>query len=123
MWSSDLCNYSLAYIVVKERISVTVTDAANRRNKKVTFKNNASFRLCVSKINDTLVYNAEDLDVVIPVYNLSEYSEIYSMTSWSLRNFIEMKETVLLMKIMIQIIIEQITTKQQQINLLSIWQN
>ena len=123
MWSSDLCNYSLAYIVVKERISVTVTDAANRRNKKVTFKNNASFRLCVSKINDTLVYNAEDLDVVIPMYNLSEYSEIYSMTSWSLRNFIEMKETVLLMKIMIQIIIEQITTKQQQINLLSIWQN
>ena len=113
MWSSDLCNYSLAYIVVKERISVTVTDAANRRNKKVTFKNNASFRLCVSKINDTLVYNAEDLDVVIPMYNLSEYSEIYSMTSWSLRNFIEMKETVLLMKIMIQIIIEQITTKQQ----------
>ena len=123
MWSSDLCNYSLAYIVVKERISVTVTDAANRRNKKVTFKNNASFRLCVSKINDTLVYNAEDLDVVIPMYNLSEYSKIYSMTSWSLRNFIEMKETVLLMKIMIQIIIEQITTKQQQINLLSIWQN
>ena len=123
MWSSDLCNYSLAYIVVKERISVTVTDAANRRNKKVTFKNNASFRLCVSKINDTLVYNAEDLDVVIPMYNLSEYSEIYSMTSWSLRNFMEMKETVLLMKIMIQIIIEQITTKQQQINLLSIWQN
>ena len=113
MWSSDLCNYSLAYIVVKERISVTVTDAANRRNKKVTFKNNASFRLCVSKINDTLVYNAEDLDVVIPMYNLSEYSEIYSMTSWSLRNFMEMKETVLLMKIMIQIIIEQITTKQQ----------
>ena len=123
MWSSDLCNYSLAYIVVKERISVTVTDAANRRNKKVTFKNNASFRLCVSKINDTLVYNAEDLDVVIPMYNLSEYSEIYSMTSWNLRNFMEMKETVLLMKIMIQIIIEQITTKQQQINLLSIWQN
>ena len=66
---------------MKERISVTVTDAANRRNKKVTFKNNASFRLCVSKINDTLVYNAEDLDVVIPMYNLSEYSEIYSMTS------------------------------------------
>ena len=111
MWSSDLCNYSLAYIVVKERISVTVTDAANRRNKKVTFKNNASFRLCVSKINDTLVYNVEDLDVVIPMYNLSEYSEIYSMTSWNLRDFIEMKETVLLMKIMIQIIIEQITTK------------
>ena len=111
MWSSDLCNYSLAYIVVKERISVTGTNAANRRNKKVTFKNNASFRLCISKINSTLVYNAEDLDVVIPMYNLSEYSEIYSMTSWNLRDFIEMKETVLLMKIMIQIIIEQITTK------------
>ena len=123
MWSSDLCNYSLAYIVVKERISVTGTNAANRRNKKVTFKNNALFRLCVSKINNTLVYNAENLDVVIRMYNLSEYSEIYSMASWNLRNFIEMKEMVLLMKIMIQIIIEQITTKQQQINLLSIWQN
>ena len=66
---------------MKERISVTGTNAANRRNKKVTFKNNALFRLCVSKINNTLVYNAENLDVVIPMYNLSEYSEIYSMAS------------------------------------------
>ena len=66
---------------MKERISVTGTNAANRRNKKVTFKNNALFRLCVSKINNTLVYNAENLDVVIRMYNLSEYSEIYSMAS------------------------------------------
>ena len=41
---SDLCDYSNAYIVVKERISVTGNNAANRRNKKQTFKNNIPFK-------------------------------------------------------------------------------
>ena len=50
------------------------------------FKNNTSFRLCVSKINNTFIDNAEDLDVAMPMYNLLEYSDNYSMISgtfWS----------------------------------------
>ena len=42
--ASDLCDYSDAYIVVKERTSVTGNNNANKRNKKISFKNNAMFR-------------------------------------------------------------------------------
>ena len=59
----------------------------NRWNKKLTFKNKASFRLCISKINNTFVDNPEDLDMVIPLYNLLVYSYNYSMTSGNLRNY------------------------------------
>ena len=44
-------------------------------DKKLTFKNNAPFVSCISKINNTLVNNAEDLDIVMPMYNLLEYSK------------------------------------------------
>ena len=47
MLRSDLWDYSDAYIVVKGRISVTDTNNANKRDKKLTFKNNAPFRLCI----------------------------------------------------------------------------
>ena len=57
----------------------------NRRNKKLTFKNNAPFRLCISKISNAFIGNAEDLDIVI--YNSLEYSDSYSMTSGSLWNY------------------------------------
>ena len=72
---------------MKGRISVTGTDNANRRNKKITLKNNAPFRSCISKINNTFIGNAEDLDIVMPMYNLLEYSGNYSMTSGSLWNY------------------------------------
>ena len=84
---SDLCDYSDAHIVVKRRISVTGNENANRRNKKLTFKNNAPFRSCISKINNTFVDNAEDLDNVMPMYNLLEYSDNFPMTSGSLQNY------------------------------------
>ena len=84
---SDLCDYSNAYIVVKERISVTGNNVANRRNKKQTFKNNIPFKQPISKINNTSIDNAEDLDILMPIYNLLEYSNNYSMTSGSLWNY------------------------------------
>ena len=61
---SDLCYYSNAYIVIK--VSVTVTIANNRdiKNKSLVLKNNAPFISCISKINNVLIDNAEDLDVV-----------------------------------------------------------
>ena len=52
--------------------------------KVVAFKNNALFRSCIAKINTALIDNAEDLDIVMPMYNLLEYSQNYSMTSGSL---------------------------------------
>ena len=48
---------------------------ANKRNKELTFKNNVSFRSCISKINNTLTVNAEDLDIILLMYNLLEYSD------------------------------------------------
>ena len=59
--------------VVKGKI--TVTDPNNDANdKKLALKNNALFTSCISKINNTLIDNAEDLDVVMHMYNLLEYS-------------------------------------------------
>ena len=58
--------------------------APNNRNKKVIIKNFAPFINCKSQINNTQVYDAHDVDAVIPMYNLLEYSDIYSKTSGSL---------------------------------------
>ena len=69
---------------MKGIISVTGTNGANRRNKKLIFKNNVPFRSLITKINNTFVDNAEDLDLVMPMYNLLDYSDNYSMTSGSL---------------------------------------
>ena len=69
MLKLDLCDSSNAYIVVKGRISVTGTNAANRKNKKTTFKNNAPFRSCITKLT---INNPEDLDIVMLMYNLLE---------------------------------------------------
>ena len=88
MLRSSLCGYSDAYILVKRDISVNDTAGtssdANNTNKKVIFKNWAPFNNCISKINNTQVDNAKDIDIVMPMYNLIEYSDNYSKTSGSL---------------------------------------
>ena len=58
-----------------------------KRNKSVAFKNNAPFINCISKINGVQIDNAEDLDVVMPMYNLLEYSKNYRKTTGSLWNY------------------------------------
>ena len=70
MLRSDLCNFSDAY-VVKGTIAVPEPNNA-KRNKSVAFKNNAPFINFISKINGVQIHNAEDLDVVMPTYNLPE---------------------------------------------------
>ena len=86
MLRSDLCDYSDAYIVVKG--TITVTDPDNDAyDKELTLKNNAPFVLCISKINDTLIDNAEDLDVVMSMYNLLEYIKNYRKTIRSFWNY------------------------------------
>ena len=72
---------------MKGRISVTGTNNGNRRNKKLMFKNNAPFRSCISKINNTFIDNAEDFDIVMPMYNLLEHNGNYSITSGRLLNY------------------------------------
>ena len=86
MLRSSLCDYSDAYILVKGNIAVnnTAGAAANNTNKKVIFKNCASFTNCISKINNTQIDNAEYIDIVMPMYNLIEYSDNYSKLSGSL---------------------------------------
>ena len=58
-----------------------------KRNKSVTFKNNAPFINCIIKINGKKIDNAEDLDVVMPMYNLLEYSKKYEKKTGSLWNY------------------------------------
>ena len=88
MLKSSLCDYSDAYILVKGTISVNNSAAAgaaaNNTNKKVIFKNCAPFTNCISEINNMQIDNAKDIDIVMPMYNLIEYSDNYTKTSGSL---------------------------------------
>ena len=72
MLRSYLCNYSDFYTDVKETITVEGTADGNERNKKLIFKNNSPFSSCISKNNNTLTENAEDLDIIWAMYNLLE---------------------------------------------------
>ena len=110
MLRSDPCDFSDAYIVVKGNITVTkkifttddieapnntadnatTTNTANDNafgEKKLVFKNNAPFINCISKINGVKIDNAEDLDVLMPMYNLLEDSKNYKKATGSLWNY------------------------------------
>ena len=95
MLRSNLCDYSDAYILVKWTVTITgntgppagKTEAqllaarqADERDKGVIFKNCAPFTKCISRINNTDIDNAKDIDIVMPMYNLIEYSDNYSRT-------------------------------------------
>ena len=88
MLKSSLCDYSDAYILVKGTISVNNTVAADTAvsngDKKVIFKNCTPFTNCISEINNTQVDNAKDIDIVMAMYNLIEYSDNYVNTFGSL---------------------------------------
>ena len=87
---SSLCEYSEACILVKGSIIVNNTTAAgadtNNTNKKVILKNCAPFTNCISEINNTQD-NGKDIDIVMPMYNLIEYSDKYSKPSGSLLQY------------------------------------
>ena len=76
MLKSSSWDYSDVYILVKGTIAFSNTAAAdadaNNTNKKVIFKNCAQFTNCISETNNTQVDNAEDIDVIILMYNLIE---------------------------------------------------
>ena len=65
-------DFSDAYTVLKRDITVEGNNNANKRNKNLAFKNNAPFINCITKVNGIKIDSAEDLDVVMPMYNLLE---------------------------------------------------
>ena len=75
MLRSNLCDYADSYILVKGTITITGAgdnaDArqADERDKEVTFKNCAPFTKCISRIKNTDIDNAHDIDIVMPTYN------------------------------------------------------
>ena len=88
MLSSDLCDYSYAYIVAKGIVTVSADERdRDETNRQVILKNNTSFISCISRINGVLGENAENLDIVMPMCNLLEYRKNYSKTSASLWNY------------------------------------
>ena len=88
MLKSSLFDYSEPYIPVKGKITISAAgdDAAvmqaDERNKCVMFKNCAPFINCKSEINKTEIDNAKDIDIVMSMYNLIEYSDTYSIKIW-----------------------------------------
>ena len=81
MLRSSLCDYSDAYILVKGTITVTAPGVNNdennireKKNRPVILKNNAPFVSCITRINGELIEGANDLDIVMSMYNLLEYS-------------------------------------------------
>ena len=93
MLKSSLCDYSDAYILVKGMITITGRGAdaaarqADERDKVVIFKNCAPFTNCISEINNTQIDNTKDIDIVMSMYNLIEYSDNYAKTTGSLWQF------------------------------------
>ena len=87
MLRSNLCDYSDAYILVKGTITVAGNNLRDRQDRPLIFKNNAPFVSCITRINGELIEDADDLDIVMPIYNLLEYSKNYRKTIGSLYNY------------------------------------
>ena len=77
MLRSDLCDYVDVYILVNGTITVAGNQPRDRQNKPVILNNNAPFVSCITIITGELIEDADDLDIVMPMYNLLEYSKNY----------------------------------------------
>ena len=88
MLRSNLCDYAGAYILIRGTI-ITITGAGNddatkrldERNKGAIFKNCAPFTKSISRMNNTDIDNGQDIDIVMPMYNLIEYNDNSLKTS------------------------------------------
>ena len=87
MLKSNLCDYANAYMFVTDTVTITghgdddVAKQLEERNKVGILKNCATFSKCISRVKGTDIDNARDIDIVMPIYNLIEYSNNYSKTS------------------------------------------
>ena len=87
MLRSNLCDYSDAYILVKGEITVKgdhigagADENRDIKNRPLILKNNSPFISSITKINNEFIEDADDLDIVMPMYNLLEYSKYYRET-------------------------------------------
>ena len=94
MLRSNLCDYSDAYILINGTITVMAPGANNgvnnmrdKKNRSLILKNNAPFVSCITRINGELIEDPDDLDIVMPMYNLLEYSKNYRKTIGLLYNY------------------------------------
>ena len=96
MLRSTLCDFSNAYILVRRTLAVVNTGAQgqsnNPTNKKVVLKNCAPFTKCINKINNTQVDDAHDINIVMPMNNLIEYSDYYSKHLKLYGNIVKMNQ-------------------------------
>ena len=87
MLKSSLCDYSDAYIFAKRKITITeegdnaAARQADERDEGVAFRNCAPFTNCIIEIKNAQIDNARDIDIVMPMYNLTEYSDNFGKTS------------------------------------------
>ena len=94
MENLSFCNYSDAYIPLKEDITVVeaggdnAAKAVDKNNKQAESKSCTMFTDCITEINNTQVSTTKDLDVVISMYNLIKYGNNYSKTSGNLYHII-----------------------------------
>ena len=91
MLQSDLCHYADAHILVSGTITVEAdyigAGVDENRDRPLILKNNAPFISCITKINNELIEDAEDLDIAMPMHNLLEYNKNYRKTIGSLYNY------------------------------------
>ena len=87
MLRSDLCDYADAYILVNGISTVAGSQLRDRQNRPLILKDNAPFVSCITRINNELIEDADDLDIVMPMYNLLEYIKNYRKTIGSLYNY------------------------------------
>ena len=86
MLQSDLYDYNDAYIADKGIINVQTKNngSIDGYDRNLILKNSAPFISCISKISNILIDNSEDLDVIMPMYNLIKYNKNYRKTTGSL---------------------------------------
>ena len=77
MLRSNLCDYVDSYILAKGARNDDASRRGDERNKGVVFKNCAPFMRCINRIINTDADNAQDIDIVMLMYNLIEYSDNY----------------------------------------------
>ena len=101
MLKSGLCDYSDAYILAKGKITVMGAGAdlaarqADERDKGVAFKNCAPFTTCKSDINNFEIDYCQDIDIIMPMYNLIECSDNYAKHVEVSGNITEMNQMII----------------------------
>ena len=90
-WIVKVKNYLNLLLEIILELIVYLIVAGNqprdRQNRPLILKNNAPFVSCITRINNELIEDADDLDIVIPMYNLLEHIKNYRKNISSIYNY------------------------------------